>query len=164
MLQAGYSQEEEDAMEREIIGEKCEFEKAINSTRLLPISFISQRCKEPLSQHLFIGEVATGRWAMIKFKYWLMGHKFTWITGCSGLVQLSETDYEATHTIKRWQFELLLRFDFTIVHWPERMLMECDMLSHYNTWTSKWHKTTNVTTLYAAPTPEDKIYGITTYT
>ena len=36
----------------------------------------------------------------------------------------------------------LLRFYFTIVHRPEKMLTECNMLSRYNTWTSKWDRET----------------------
>jgi hypothetical protein len=31
----------------------------------------------------------------------------------------------------------MLCFDFTIVHRPERMLFECNLLSRYNSWTSK---------------------------
>ena len=73
---------------------------------------------------------------MLKFKRFLIGQEFTWITDCSGLVKFFETDYKATHTIQRWKLELL-RFDFTIVHRPGRMLTDCDMLSRYNTWTSE---------------------------
>ena len=81
----------------------------------------------------------TGRWAMLKFKRLLIGQKFTWIPDCSGSVKFFETDYEATHTIRRWKFELL-RFDFTIVHRPGRMLTACNILSRYNTWTNEWRK------------------------
>jgi hypothetical protein len=31
----------------------------------------------------------------------------------------------------------MMRFDYTIVHRPERMMFECNLLSRYNTWTSK---------------------------
>jgi hypothetical protein len=74
---------------------------------------------------------------MLKFKRHLLGRKFTWITDCSGLTKFFETDYEATHTIQRWKLDPL-RFDFTMVHRPGRMLTDCDMLSRYNTWTSEW--------------------------
>ena len=65
---------------------------------------------------------------MLKFKKFLLGKEFTWITFCSGLKKFFETEYEATHTIQRWKLELL-RFDFTIVHRPEKMLTKCNMLS-----------------------------------
>jgi hypothetical protein len=34
----------------------------------------------------------------------------------------------------------MMRFDYTIVHRPERMMFECNLLSCYNTWTSKARK------------------------
>jgi hypothetical protein len=76
---------------------------------------------------------------MLKFKRFLIGQEFTWMTDCSGLVKFFETDYEATHTTQRWKLELL-QFDFTIVHRPGQMLADCDMLSRHNTWTNEWHK------------------------
>jgi hypothetical protein len=127
LLQAGCSKEEEDAMMREVAGGKCEFDKTVNGLRLRPISFISMRRRDTSSRHSFVGEASTGRWAMLKFKHHLIGREFTWITDCSGLLKFFETDYEATHTMQRWKLELL-RFDFTIVHRPARMLTECDML------------------------------------
>jgi hypothetical protein len=99
---------------------------------LRPIKFISLLRKESSPRHSFVGEASTGRWAFLKFRRHLMGREFTWITDCSGVKNFFETDYEATHTQQRWKLELL-RFDFTIVHRPGRMLTECDMLSRYNT-------------------------------
>ena len=139
MLQASCSDEEEAALSRELEGGACEFEETMGGLRLRPIVFISQRRPTPLSRHSFVGEASTGRWAMLKFKRFLVGKEFTWITDCSGLVKIFETDYEATHTIQRWKLELV-RFDFTIVHRPGRMLTDCDMLSRYNTWTNEWRK------------------------
>ncbi len=139
LLQAGCSEEEEAALQRELNGGDCEFEKTMGGLRLLPIAFISQRRPTPSSRHSFVGEASTGRWAMLKFKRYLIGQEFTWITDCSGLLKFFETDYEATHTIQRWKLELL-RFNFTIVHRPGKMLTDCDMLSRYNTWTNEWRK------------------------
>jgi hypothetical protein len=139
LLQAGCTKAEEDAVHRETQGGECEFEKKLSGLRLRPIAFISQRRVEPSSRHSFVGEAATGRWAMLKFKRHLIGREFTWITDCSGLTKFFDTEYEATHTIQRWKLELL-RFDFTIVHRPAKMLTECDMLSRYNTWTCEWRK------------------------
>ena len=97
-----------------------------------PIAFMSQRRPSPSSRHSFVGEASTGRWAMLKFKRHLLGREFTWITDCSGLIKFFESDYEATHTTHRWKLELL-RFDFTTVHCPGRMLTDCDMLSRCDT-------------------------------
>jgi hypothetical protein len=137
LLQAGCSEEEEEVVRKEIEGGKCEFEKTLSGLRLRPTAFISQRRQEPSSRHSYVGEASTGRWAMLKFRRFLMGRECTWITDCSGLTKFFESEYEATHTIQRWKLELL-RFDFTIVHRPAKMLTECDMLSRYNTWTSQW--------------------------
>jgi hypothetical protein len=105
---------------------------------------------------------------MLEFKHWLIGCEFTWITDCSGLLKFFEADYEATHTIQRWKLELL-RFNFTIVHRPARMLTECDMLSRYNTWVSTWKKehqdipVPSATTLHSFPTQQEEEYGVTDY-
>ena len=139
LLQADLTEGAEASMLREMWTGECEFDKKIEGLRLRPIYFISQYRTEPSSRHSFVGEAATGRWAMLKFKKFLLGREFTWITDCSGLRKFFETEYEATHTIQRWKLELL-RFDFTIVHRPEKMLTECNMLSRYNTWTSKWDR------------------------
>jgi hypothetical protein len=72
------------------------------------------RQKMTSSQHSFVGKAATGRWAMLKFKHHLISREFTWITDCSGLLKFFETDYKATHTMKRFKLKLL-QFDFTIV-------------------------------------------------
>jgi hypothetical protein len=168
LLQAGCSTEEEDAMMREVKGGKCEFDKTVNGLRLRPIAFISMRRKLTSSRHSFVGEAATGRWAMLKFKHHLIGREFTWITDCSGLLNFFETDYEATHTMQRWKLELL-RFDFTIVHRPAKMLTECDMLSRYNTWTDEWRNKTAHTedtaakTLFSLYTQDEQDTGSTTY-
>jgi hypothetical protein len=102
-----------------------------------------------------VGEASTGRWAFLKFKQHLIGREFTWITDCSGFKKLFETDYEATHTQQRWKLELL-RFDFTIVHRPGRMLTECDLISQYNTWTSAWREGTPTEIPLAATTRSSK--------
>ena len=84
LLQAGCSKKEEEAVHREILGGKCEFDKGLEGLRLRPIAFISQHRKEKSSRHSFVGEAATGRWAFLKFKRYLLGREFTWITDCSG--------------------------------------------------------------------------------
>jgi hypothetical protein len=154
------SEEAEAAMWREIHGGQCEFDKAIEGLRLRPIKFISQLRKEKSARHSFVGEASTGRWAFLKFRQHLMGREFTWITDCSGVKNFFETDYEATHTQQRWKLELL-RFDFTIVHRPGRMLTECDLISRYNTWTSAWRDDTATApqTIAAIATHKDGYIG-----
>ena len=112
----------------------------MSKLRLRPIAFISRICKgKERDYHSFVGEVATGRWAMKKFRQWLIGKEFTWITDCSGLIKFFEGEYDITHTLKRWQLELLA-FNFTIVHRPARMLTECDLLSRYQGIVQNWRE------------------------
>ena len=99
-------EKEEEALMREIEGGECEFEKSMTGLQLLPIAFISQRQPLPSSRHSFVGEALTGRWAMLKFKRYLLSREFTWITDCSGLTKFFETDYVATHTIQHWKLKL----------------------------------------------------------
>jgi hypothetical protein len=98
LLQAGCSEEEEAALNREIDRGAFEFEKTMGGLRLRPIAFFSQRRPTPSSRHSFVGEASTGRWAMLKFKRFLIGQEFTWVTDCSGLLKFFETDHEVTHT------------------------------------------------------------------
>src|SRR6056300_1241687 len=44
---------------------------------------------------------------------------------------------DITHTIQRWRLELL-SLNFTIVHRPARMLVECDLLSRYQGVVETW--------------------------
>lgn len=57
------------AEERESTGGKCEFDRNKSGLRLQPIAFIS-RMSTPaeLSYHSYVGEAATGRWAIGKFR------------------------------------------------------------------------------------------------
>jgi hypothetical protein len=98
LLQAGCSEEEEAALNREIDRGAFEFEKTMGGLRLRPIAFFSQRRPTPSSRHSFVGEASTGQWAMLKFKRFLIGQEFTWVTDCSGLLKFFETDHEVTHT------------------------------------------------------------------
>mmetsp|Transcript_357 Transcript_357/g.524 ORF Transcript_357/g.524 Transcript_357/m.524 type:complete len:620 (-) Transcript_357:114-1973(-) len=102
LLQVDLTEEAEEAMHKEIEGGKCEFDKTISKLRLRPIAFISRTCKgKERDYHSYVGEAATGRWAMKKFRQWLVGKEFTWITDCSGLIKFFEGDFDITHTRMR---------------------------------------------------------------
>jgi hypothetical protein len=140
VLQADCTPEAEEAIQRELEGGAWEFDKTLSGLRLCPVAFISRRCKGAEEDyHSFVGEAATGRWAMFKFRRFLWFRQLTWITNCSGLESFFEVDLLPTHHVQRWKMDLL-RFDFTICPRPGRMLVECDLLSRYNTWTSEWRK------------------------
>ena len=139
LLQADPADEQAtNAEARELAGGKCEFDKTKSGLRLRPIAFLD-RTNTPgeHSYHSFTGEAAAGRWAIGKFKKYLYGVEFTWLTDCSGLRQFFESDDSYGHVTQRWRAELL-RFQFSIEHRPGRMLTECDALSRYNTETKKW--------------------------
>jgi hypothetical protein len=122
------------AEEAEVRGDECTFEKTLANTpfRLWPIAFISRCCEErEKSYHLFTGKACARDWAMKKFRRFLFGKPFTWISDCSSLRQFFETKDLPTHVHQRWKYNML-RYQFTIVHCPARMLTDCDMLSRYN--------------------------------
>jgi hypothetical protein len=133
-----------DAMDQEIDGGKCEFDLTISNTtkRLRPIAFISKRVttQSEKALHSFMGEAGTGVWAMDKFRFYLFGTEFTWICDCSGLINFFETNELPTHQAQRWKL-FMLRFDFTIVHRPDRMMKDVDMLSRYNNWVKEMKDT-----------------------
>jgi hypothetical protein len=131
-----------DAMNREIAGGKCEFDTTLNDApgRLRPISFISKRVttKSERALHSFMGEAGTGVWAMEKYRFYLFGKEFNWICGCSSLSQFFESAELPTHQAQRWKL-FMLRFDFTIVHPPDRMMRDVDMLSRYRNIQTRKH-------------------------
>ena len=141
LLQAENSEEARDAEDRERAGGKCEFDKSIDGLRLRPICFVSRATASPLekSRHSFVGEAATVRWAIGKFRKYLWGSEFTVLTDCSGLQKFFESEANVPHVIHRWRAELL-QYQFVIEHRPARMMWECDMLSRYNRVTEAWRQ------------------------
>lgn len=70
--QAKCTPEAEVAIARELEGGACKFNKPMTGLRLRLMAFYSRRCKgEELDYHSFVGEAATGRWAMHKTKQYL---------------------------------------------------------------------------------------------
>lgn len=129
-----------EAMNKEIAGEDCRFDLIKSGLRLHPIAFISRRTSEPeKSYHSYVGEACAGIWAIEKFRPYLFGREFTWLTDCAGLRKFFEGDDIPTHMIQRWRMQLL-RYDFTIHHRPGRMMFECDLLSRYNQDTDEWRR------------------------
>ena len=144
LLQPAPTQDALEAMSREQAGEQCVFDLTKSGLRLHPIAFISRRTSDPeKSYHSYVGEACAGIWAIEKFRPFLFGREFTWLTDCSGLRKFFEGDDIPTHMIQRWRMQLL-RYDFTIVHRPGRMMFECDLLSRYNQETQKWRESEQV--------------------
>ena len=140
LLQPDTSEEALKAMTDENKGEQCLFDLTKSGLRLKPIAFISRRTTPPeRSYHSYVGEACAGIWAIEKFRPYLFGREFTWLTDCSGLRRFFEGDDIPTHMMQRWRMQLL-RYDFTIVHRPGRMMFECDLLSRYNQDTEAWRK------------------------
>jgi hypothetical protein len=126
------------AMINEQQGGQCEFDITTNGLRLRPLAFLSRRAdKSQHHWHSYVGEAATGVWAMEKWRNYLVGSQFTWLTDCSGLEQFFESSEITSHMIQHWRLQLL-RYDMTICPRPERMLREVDALTRYNLWTSRW--------------------------
>ena len=120
------------AAREEMNGKDCKFDLTKTGLRLHPIEFISRRTSEPeRSYHSYIGEACAGVWAIEKFRPYLFGREFTWLTDCSGPKKFFTGDDIPTHMIQRWRMQLI-RCDFTIEHRPGRMLFECNLLSCYN--------------------------------
>ncbi len=122
------------AEQAEALGGPCMFERTIGDTRfrLRPVIMISRNCTErERSYHSYTGEACAGHWAMNKLRRFLVGKEFTWMTDCSGLKKFFEVDDMPSHVHQRWRVSML-RYMFTIVHRPERLLVDCDTFNRYN--------------------------------
>ena len=89
----------------EVQGGPCVFDKNLNPTEycLHPISMISCVCNElEWHYHSCTGETAMGVWAVKKYRPYLAGVTFTWITDCSGVRHVFESNLVPTHKIQRW--------------------------------------------------------------
>lgn len=70
---------------------------------------------------------------MQKYRLYLFGKEFTWICDYSSLSQFFESAELPTHQAQRWKL-FMLCFYFTIVHQPDTMMRDVDMLFRYNNW------------------------------
>jgi hypothetical protein len=68
---------------------------------------------------------------MTKLRYYLQGADFFWLTDCSGIVNFMDIDLMPKHQAQRWKLDML-QFDFVVVHRPDKMMVECDLLLRYN--------------------------------
>ena len=107
------------------------FDKVIDGPRLQPILFGSRKCTESESHyHSFVGEVATGRWAISENRVYFWGRHFYWL--CDMKTVYKALTYDGPiHVIRRWSQELLA-YKFTCVHRPNSMMQDVDALSRYH--------------------------------
>jgi hypothetical protein len=140
VLQADCTEQAEEAQRKELEGSRrCDFDKKLSGLRLRPCHIVARTCKGNETEwHSATGELATGHYAMChpQLHIYLWLKEFTWLTDCSGNIRDNDCRYPPKHVEARWAMDMM-RFDYTIVHRPERMMFECNLLSRYNTWTSK---------------------------
>ena len=104
------------AEDRERAGGKCDFDCTKSGLRLRPIAFLDRTTTPPeWSFHSYVGEVATGRWAIGKFFKYLYGTEFTWLTDCLGIQFFMDSDTRANHMLQCWKAELS-QFAFMVEH------------------------------------------------
>ena len=131
-MQADDSDEARAAEAREAAGGPCEFDRTEGGLRLRPIMFICRvtRAHEK-DWHSYVGEVFCGIWAFAKFRHYLWGPEFTWITDCDGAMYFMEGEDFPSHTFQRWRMKLL-EFHFVVVHRNAVMVTEVNLLTRYN--------------------------------
>ena len=130
LMQAASDDASQQALRDLEAGGDCTFDLTLRGPRLRPVKFISRCCDEKESHfHSFVGEAAAGRWAIGRFRQYLWGHKFYWLTDCSAIKAIHS--YDGTHhQLSRWAQDLLA-FDFEIFHRPSRMMRDVDAISRF---------------------------------
>ncbi len=107
---------------------ECDFDLSLEGPRFRPIAFGSRSCTDTEKHfHSFVGEVATGRWAIAQNKRYLWGSHFYWLCDCSAVKEV--LDYTGTiHMVSRWAQELL-GYSFSVVHRSAKMMGDVDALT-----------------------------------
>jgi hypothetical protein len=110
----------------------CNFDVAMGGARLRPLRFDSRKCTEQKRHyHSFVGETACGGWAISKNKTFLWGTFFYWLCHCSAVKEVLKYD-GPIRVICCWAQELL-RYNFAVIHRPNRMVRDVNALSrHYD--------------------------------
>ena len=69
----------------------CDFDTTLKGARLQQIKFQScQYLEQEQHYHSFVGEVATGQWAIGIFQKYLVGQHFFWLFDCSAMKEILE--------------------------------------------------------------------------
>ena len=130
LMQPDDSEESRAAIASLTEGQDCNFDTTLKGARLRPVKFHSRRCLEREQHyHSFVGEAATGRWAIGVCRKYLVGQHFFWLCDCSAMKEILEYTGNI-HQIRRWSQELL-GYHFTILHRPARMMQDVDALSRF---------------------------------
>ena len=130
LMQPDDSDESKAAMLSLHENQDCDFDTTLKGARLRPIKFHSRRCLEREQHyHSFVGEAATGRWAIGICRKYLVGQHFFWLCDCSAMKEILEYTGNI-HQVRRWSQELL-GYHFTILHRPARMMQDVDALSRF---------------------------------
>ena len=107
---------------------ECLFDLHKNGARLRPISYGSRSCTDMERKlHSFLGEVASGRWAISQNRRFLWGTFFYWSCDCSAVKEVLEYDGSISY-VCRWSQELL-GYHFACVHRNNRMMADVDSLT-----------------------------------
>ena len=156
LLQASTDTEAIEAEASEAAGGHCLFDRTKKGLRLRPVAFLSRSTTDrEHSYHSYIGEACAGRWTFGKWRKYLVGREFTWLSDCSGLKRFhEECEGIPTHQAQRWRAELSL-FHKTLEHRPAEMMTDCDVLSRYNATTAGWREADLAEELREAATPVD---------
>ena len=108
------------------------FDNSMTGLRLHPVLFESKALTGPAcSDHSHPGEAKAGDFATTKFRYFLWGKAFTWITDCSSLKAFFDQRDMPNHQLERVRMRMLC-YQFTIVHRTSNMVKEVDLLTRYN--------------------------------
>ena len=116
------------AMHREDAGGSCEFDLTLKGLRLLPCAFGSRMCCGPeIYFHSYYGEAMALRFGINKNRHILYGRPFTNIGDCIALRWIMYYTGD-NPVINRIQMELMSWW-FTIVHRPNRLVIDTDYFS-----------------------------------
>ena len=105
-------------------------DKTMDGPRLRPILFVSRKyTTTEFHYHSFVGEVATGRWAISETRAYFWGTHFYWLCNMKTVYKI--LNYEGSiYSISRLAHELLA-YSFTCVHRSNSMMVDVDVLSRY---------------------------------
>ena len=102
----------------------------LSGPRLIPVLYNSRsNLDREKDYHLFVGDIACGRWTISRLRKKLWETFFYWLCGCNTIKEILEYNV-SIHQLKQWT-QKLLAYEFVIIHPVAAIMKDGDGVSRH---------------------------------